>query len=196
MITLICLLVLGVAVMLSVILHWRRERQGGSSIAWKASVLIFIFGMFFIIAVLIFQHNYYSKPAKTDLSQVQIADNTYEFSIDTISSTSTQGDYILIEGWAAHTGKDLEHFNTQLVLYQDSLEDALVFKLAMQTKTDVTTYLDDGYNYDSSGFSANIKSNLIGDDIYKIALLYNDTETDDGARIILSDKTFTCEEIN
>lgn len=165
-----------------------------SKIAWKISLFILIFGTLFIIFVVIFQHNYYSKPTKTDLSKVQIADDTYRYYIDSITDSDTLGNYIKVEGWAFHTGEDLEHYNIQLVLYEDSLEEAYVFKLAMQTRTDVTTYFDDGFDYDSSGFSANVKSSLIGDTIYNVALLYNDTETEDGARIILTNKTFVCEE--
>ncbi len=171
-----------------------RKESALSDSTWKVSVGVLIGGIIFIIVVLLFQHHYYSKPKEMDLSQVQIADDAYKYYIDSMSATSTQGDYILIKGWVVHIGIDLEHYNTQLVLYQDSLDDAFVFKLAMKTRADVTTYFDDGYDYDSSGFSAYIKSSLLGDRTYHVALLYNDTKTDDGARIILTDKVFTCKE--
>ncbi|MCD8238332.1 MAG: hypothetical protein LUC92_03200 [Clostridiales bacterium] len=164
-------------------------------IAWAFSVFVLVFGTLFTIFVLIFQHTYYSKPVKADLSQVQIADEeAYRFNIDSITDSRTLGNYVFIKGWALHKGQDLNHFNTELVLYKDSLENCLVFKLAMQTRTDVTEYFDDGYDYDLSGFSANVKSSYIGGNEYKIALLYNDTETDDGAAIILTGETFISEE--
>lgn len=160
---------------------------------WKLTVLTLILGGGIIAAAILFQHNYYAYPTKADLTWVQIADSESYHTMYSISDSATQGDYINISGHVVHTGEDLKHFNVQLVLYGDSLEDALIFKLAMQTRTDVTAAFNDGYNYDSSGFSANIKRSLIGDAVYNVALLYNDTQNDDGARLIITGNTFVCE---
>ncbi|MCC8041969.1 MAG: hypothetical protein LIO69_00325 [Oscillospiraceae bacterium] len=162
----------------------------------RISIGLIVFGAVFTLFVLAFQYFYYGYPRKMDLSDVQIADTeSYRYFIDSISDSNTQGEYTYVRGWVLHEGEDLIHFNTELVLYSDDLSEAFVFRTKMQSRTDVTTHFDDGYDYDSSGFVVNIKNSLLDDDtVWYIAFLYDDTQDGSGERLIITDKALICED--
>lgn len=169
------------------------HQQNDTKLKRDLTIFTLIIGTVFLLATIIGEYIYYSKPKRMDLSEVELADDNYTYSIDEISDSKTLGEYIYVKGWAIHKGVNFDHFNTQLVLYQNDLKDTLVFELSMQTRTDVTTAFNDGYNYDSSGFSVNIDSSMVGDNEYNIAILYRDTDSNDGTRLILTDKKLICE---
>ena len=136
------------------------------------TLFVIICGILAGSVVIMCQYLYYGNGKSVNLSEVEVlTQEEYDYFLDALDACATVGDYVYIEGWGLIKDKPIERFDTKLVLYADGLENAKVYNLKMQTRVDVTEMMDNGNNYDTSGFAINIDADLIRGTKFNMALL-------------------------
>lgn len=65
-------------------------------------------------------------------------------------------DVLVISGWMVKKGEDTKNVRLRIVLKNDDTGEYFMLPTTLLQRQDVTTYLDDGHNYDISGFNAKI----------------------------------------
>ncbi|MCD8075951.1 MAG: hypothetical protein LUF27_13160 [Lachnospiraceae bacterium] len=92
----------------------------------------------------------------------------------TLDAVTQEPDSIQIWGWAISTEKDTEYFDSWVLLRAEESGEYFRIPTAVQTRTDVTEVLGNGeFNYDNSGFYAQVETKRLGQGSYEVCLAYN-----------------------
>lgn len=90
-----------------------------------------------------------------------------QYCIDEISVKNAQ-----ISGWCLKPGADIRIYDIRLILWSDALGYGYVVPAMLNRRSDMTGYMDDGYNYEKSGFSCMINPKFIKKEAYRILIQY------------------------
>lgn len=123
----------------------------------------------FTAVVCICQYVWYAKPHEISLSNYGEAQNV-AYKIETLKEKNCN--YDTFKGWIVSKGNAPVQYNTRLVLYTDGSDRAYAFPLKYSPRTDVTDEIDDGNDYESSGFEGMISHKYSGKG-YKIGILFD-----------------------
>lgn len=92
-----------------------------------------------------------------------------------IEQNKVTGNRCIISGWIIEDETNLGYFNTQLLIKVDERYYEINTKFVK--RTDVTQSINDGYNYDNSGFYCDFDMDkLPNSDLYQICFLYQSNE--------------------
>lgn len=130
-------------------------------------VLVFILATAVCFAVYIQQ----AAVKKYDASGCAYGGDTVVITLDDIVQDSS---HIQIWGWAIIPEKNTEYFDSWVLLRSE--EDGEYFRVptSLQVRTDVTEVLGNGaYNYDNSGFYAQVETKRLAQGTYEVCLAYN-----------------------
>lgn len=105
---------------------------------------------------------------------LQINNNTqeeYEFYID---NAYIENGRVYINGWSVKKGEDYNNPNVKIIL-QDTNEKMFSVHTTSVRRTEVTTYFNDGFNYDNSGIFGSCKVKYLEPGMtYKVLILMKD----------------------
>lgn len=81
---------------------------------------------------------------------------------------------VVIDGWCVIPGKTTSPIEIHVLLKDSATQNVYQLPTTTVMRGDVTSHIDDGQNYDNSGFSVHIITNnlQIADHSYEILLLY------------------------
>ena len=108
-----------------------------------------------------------------------------------ISIEKENQDYDKVRGWILARGHEILEVDTQIILYEDGSDKGLLWLTQMENRTDVTEAMNDGINYDESGFQAMIPSRYVEGKEYKIAIAFY---VDQKRYILKTDQEFVVED--
>ena len=134
------------------------------------SMAIIAGGVAIVIICTIYQNRFYRVPHHISLSGYNDAENIetkYDISIE-----KENQDYAKVRGWILARGHEIVEFDTQIILYEDGSDKGLLWLTQMENRTDVTEMMNDGINYDESGFQTMIPSKYVEGKKYKIAIAF------------------------
>ncbi len=153
------------------------------------SMAIIASGVAIVIICTIYQNRFYRVPHHISLSGYNDAENIetkYDISIE-----KENQDYDKVRGWILARGHEIAEFDTQIILYEDGSDKGLLWLTQMENRTDVTEAMNDGINYDESGFQAMIPSRYVEGKEYKLAIAFY---VDQERYILKTDQEFAVKE--
>ena len=134
------------------------------------SMAIIACGVVIVIICTVYQNRFYCVPHQVYLSGYNDA-SSIETKYD-ISIEKENQDYAKVRGWILARGHEIVEFDTQIILYEDGSDEGLLWLTQMENRTDVTEMMNDGINYDESGFQTMIPSKYVEGKKYKIAIAF------------------------
>ena len=123
------------------------------------SMAIIACGVVIVIICTVYQNRFYCVPHQVYLSGYNDA-SSIETKYD-ISIEKENQDYAKVRGWILARGHEIVEFDTQIILYEDGSDEGLLWLTQMENRTDVTEMMNDGINYDESGFQTMIPSKYV-----------------------------------
>lgn len=123
------------------------------------SMAIIACGVVIVIICTVYQNRFYCVPHQVYLSGYNDA-SSIETKYD-ISIEKENQDYAKVRGWILARGHEIVEFDTQIILYEDGSDKGLLWLTQMENRTDVTEMMNDGINYDESGFQTMIPSKYV-----------------------------------
>lgn len=113
---------------------------------------------------------------KIDMKNVIVTDDV-TYCIDSVQQSNG---VLTIVGWAAKQGESIESIDMQVVLYSEDTQIGYVLPTQMTNQQEVTDTLNDGFNYNYSGFiSRGLLSKLkLSEQNFKIYLHYKNNGED------------------
>lgn len=79
---------------------------------------------------------------------------------------------LLIEGWIVKKNEDIQKSKISICLYDHYTNKVYILKTSIKIREDVTSYLNDGFNYNYCGFASKVNCNLLKKQEYYIWILY------------------------
>lgn len=153
------------------------------------SMAIIAGGLAIVIICTVYQNHFYRVPHQVYLSGYNDA-SSIETKYD-ISIEKENQDYAKVRGWILARGHEIVEFDTQIILYEDGSDEGLLWLTQMENRTDVTEMMNDGINYDESGFQTMIPSKYVEGKEYKIAIAFY---VDQERYILKTDQEFVVED--
>lgn len=127
--------------------------------------LLFAMMIFFVVSIFYWDE---SKVFDVNISDYSSSDQIAYF----IDSYTMEDRISTIAGWAVWLGEDLKLVNTEVALKSNSTGAFISIPTQMQQRADVTTAMNDGFQYDNSGFISYVKTNKLNiTDSYEIYIL-------------------------
>ena len=123
------------------------------------SMAIIACGVVIVIICTVYQNRFYCVPHQVYLSGYNDA-SSIETKYD-ISIEKENQDYAKVRGWILARGHEIVEFDTQIILYEDGSDKGLLWLTQIENRTDVTEMMNDGINYDESGFQTMIPSKYV-----------------------------------
>ncbi len=84
---------------------------------------------------------------------------------------------VKIHGWIAYRGESILTWKLSLLIQNDD-GSCYVVPMAVQERKDVTEAMNDGFNYNNSGFSVTVNKNYIKSDRAHYYILYENNDRD------------------
>ena len=131
---------------------YEKELFIGTIILWLLTIILFYI-----------HKNHYEKIYEGDF----IFSDSLAYGIDEVSADDAQ-----ISGWCVKPGSDISTYNIRIILWSDFLGYGYVVPAEMQIRNDVTTYIDNGYDYSRSGFLCCINRRWMEKAVYRIYIQY------------------------
>ncbi len=134
------------------------------------SIAVAICGVAIAIFCTAYQNRSYRIPRHVALSDYQDGESLwcqYDISI-----TEQNKDYNNVSGWIVAPGHEIAFYDTQIILYEEGSVEGLRWSAKMENRSDVTEALNDGMNYDASGFVSLIPSAYTEGKNYKVAIAF------------------------
>lgn len=130
-----------------------------------------VFVLILAAAVCLAVYTQQAAVKKYDISGCTYGDDTVIITLDDIAQDSS---HIQIWGWAIVPEKNTEYFDSWVLLRSKDGRGYFRIPTALQTRTDVTGVLGNGeYNYDNSGFYAQVETRRLAPGSYEVCLVYN-----------------------
>lgn len=146
----------------------------------KSNRLNILFGIYVLISILvslffIFLYKFDSEKIVSTIIDPKINYNTqqYYYGIDPINLTSND-EKLVIQGWIVNKNKDLEYVNREVILINQNGEAFKIKTVAYDR--DLTSFYDNGFNYDLGGIWAECFTDKIEDGEYKIAFICQESD--------------------
>ena len=134
------------------------------------SIAVIICGAAVAIICTVYQNHFYRVSHQVVLSGYNDGENLetqYEISV-----AKENKDYDMVRGWIVAKGHEISEYDTQIILYEDGSDKGMLWLAKMESRSDVTEMMNDGTNYDASGFQAMIPSKYAEGKKYKIAIAF------------------------
>ena len=144
----------------------------------KFVVTFFVVANIFVIFLCFFLSWNEMRIKKLDVSDIpeEVLENSVTFNIEEAKCETGKydGNLLKIEGWSIIIGKTTNPITMHILLKNAETEMILKLPTSILTRTDVTEAINDGINYDNSGFKVelNYKKSNIKEAKYEILLLY------------------------
>lgn len=146
-----------------------------SIISLKRRNLLLIVPLIALLIYLLFANSIFDSIIKVKgesrISNISLPDITSSLrcNIDDINNKKVAWKYMaLFSGWSIAEGQNTDNNITYIVL--ESSDKRYIFSTSKAQRHDVTTFFNDGKNYDNSGFIALINHSLIENGIYKVGV--------------------------
>ena len=102
-----------------------------------------------------------NRIGRTDAARVIPADpGHYSLGLDQVSwekdDIPAAKDFVCISGWIFKPGEEVDRVVIRIILKNTVTGECLVLPTDVVERTDITQYMDDGNNYDYSGFSVRL----------------------------------------
>ena len=146
----------------------RAFSEGGinrQAIIYSLAVLILL--TFIFCALLFYQH---AKENELLVDNFSTDTRGFLFNLDEVVN---DGSFLLIDGWACRQNEEIKKVLCWVVL--KDIKENKYFKIStlLVKRSDVTQAINDGVNYDNSGFTAKINKSLLKKNTqYQIYILY------------------------
>ena len=88
------------------------------------------------------------------------------------------GSFYSIEGWGVLSGEEISTFEIYIILWNEEKKEGIVLPTQYKERPDVTAFMNDGVNYDKSGFKAVISKKKLDDAKYNIYIKYQNNGHD------------------
>lgn len=124
----------------------------GTIILWLLTIIFFYI-----------HKNHYEKIYEGEF----VFSDALAYGIDDVSVDDAQ-----ISGWCIKPGSDISTYNIRIILWSDVLGYGYAIPAEMQMRNDITTYIDDGYDYSRSGFLCCINRRWMEKAVYRIFIQY------------------------
>lgn len=107
-------------------------------------------------------------------------------------SIRNYNDKVSIDGWCVIKGKEIKTISIWVLLKDKESGEFYKIPTTVIKREDVTAFIDDGFNYDNSGFSAKTKKRYLNlnENTYEIWLLY---EINNEKKLIFTGRTLVAE---
>lgn len=152
-----------------------REKALGTEGKRKILNAVLILGMVFTTVFTLYQYLKYSQYSTYQLEEQKITDNSF-FALD-VESMEKRYDVVKINGWIAYRGESISTWKLSLLIQNDD-GSCYVVPMAVQERKDVTEAMNDGFNYNNSGFSVTVNKNYIKSDRAHYYILYENNDRD------------------
>lgn len=129
----------------------------------KWAFIIVLFMWLLLIAAIYLYKNCYRKVYAGDFAYSK----ALRYSIDDVSTKNAQ-----INGWCLKPGSNITTYDINLILWSDALGYGYVVPTMMQSRKDISEYMDDKYDYEKSGFSCIVNPKFIKKEAYRILIQY------------------------
>ncbi len=122
---------------------------------------------------------------KLDVTGIsQVAPSEYMTCLDVCDwkkdADQTTKDYVIINGWALKPGMEIFEASISVVIRSTENDKYYILPTKMIQRSDLTSYMNDGYNYEKSGFSTSVAYwHKLADSEYELFLLYDLNGTGD-----------------
>ncbi len=134
---------------------------------------VLIFGITLAFAFALYQYLKYSQYGTYQIDEEKITDNSF-FALD-IDALEKRYDTVKINGWIAYQGESILTWKLS-ILIQNEDGSCYIVPMALQKRTDVTKAMNDGFDYDNSGFSVTINKRYIKSDHAHYYILYENND--------------------
>lgn len=131
---------------------------------YEKEVFIVVLFIWLLTVIVIFaMSNRYEKVYEGDMEY----SSSLLYCIDDISTQNAQ-----ISGWCLKPGENINTFDIRIILWSDMLDYGYLIPTSLQKRKDVNAYMDDGYDYENSGFLCKINPRSIKKSVYKVLIQY------------------------
>ena len=142
----------------------------------QSAKFIKIFMMIYLIGILVicfFVSKYEMRVEEFDVKDIPIKETGVKCEIDT-AYNDPDGKCVVIEGWCVILGQETKPVSMHVLLRNDNSGVYLKMPTTIVSRVDVTEALNDGVNYDNSGYSVNVNSEKIDftKNKFEICILY------------------------
>lgn len=151
------------------------EKALGTEGKWKILNAVLILGTVLTAVFTLYQYLKYSQYSTYQLEEQKITDNSF-FALD-VESMEERYDVVKIHGWIAYRGESISTWKLSLLIQNDD-GSCYVVPMAVQERKDVTEAMNDGFNYNNSGFSVTVNKNYIKSDRAHYYILYENNDRD------------------
>lgn len=123
----------------------------------KVLVMVLVIGVILVAIFVLYQYLKYSQYNQYHIDESKIADSSlFIWGIDAVDS---KYDVLKVSGWMAYRGESISTWDLSMVIQND--DNCYVVPMALQNRTDITETMNDGFNYDNSGFAVTINKRYI-----------------------------------
>lgn len=125
----------------------------------RRTIIIFlVVGTFLIISFSALMHLHENAIKQIDISDYNIDNKDIRCVLDnSFYKKEINGDSELcISGWCVMNGVSIERVNMHVIVNSERDHKYYILPTYMQKREDVTAFMNDGCNYDNSGFGVNI----------------------------------------
>lgn len=144
------------------------KKEKNSTVSFIAVSSVVAFFCMLICCIALYYNNF--KVSKVNVDAYQKSDADIRFCFDELKLK--KGKY-LISGWALKEGTDIGYANNTVLLKNLTNNEYYKVKTKFIKRSDVTAHINDGKNYDNSGFQCRVNQKQLSAGIqYKVCFLY------------------------
>ncbi len=123
----------------------------------KVLGVVLAIGLLLAIFFVLYQYLKYSQYSQYQIDESKIVDSSlFVWGIDAVDS---KYDVLKVNGWIAYRGESISTWEISMIIQND--DNCYVVPIALQNRTDITEAMNDGFNYDNSGFAVTINKRYI-----------------------------------
>lgn len=123
----------------------------------KVLVMVLVIGVILVAIFVLYQYLKYSQYNQYHIDESKIADSSlFIWGIDKVNS---KYDVLKVDGWIAYKGESISTWELSMIIQND--DKCYVVPMALQNRADITETMNDGFNYDNSGFAVTINKRYI-----------------------------------
>lgn len=138
----------------------------------KVLAIVLAIGVVLAIFFVLYQYLKYSQYSQYQIDESKITDSSlFIWGIDAVDS---KYDVLKVSGWMAYRGESISTWDLSMVIQND--DNCYVVPMALQNRTDITEAMNDGFNYDNSGFVVTINKRYIQSGSAHYYILYKNNE--------------------
>lgn len=140
----------------------------------KVLGIVLLIGSILTAYFSLYQYLKFSQYSQYQMDESKIANSSlFTWGID---SWEQRYDVLEVEGWIVYKGENIETWKLSMIIQNSN--NCYIVPLVMRGREDVTEKLNDGVNYDYSGFSATVNRRYIENGNTRYYILYENNGRD------------------